>query len=1730
MPRTKRRRPATQQAAAFSLPLADPDEDGEPKAPKDAEAIPVTTGPRARRALQVARLAADEGLLDLSLTAVEQALGGGAPLGGGSPSGFGGGSAGWLGNRTGGGFGGGGMFAVPGSGAVGSDERTRPLSDYEIARILTDLAGRWEKAGADPARAAAALTEVVLPSARPGEAFVYPVTPGDLSEAYVPRDAVTPLLEWVAKADAGSGGDGTPAADELAARLAARDGSAGPAVALVRARYATVRGDGATVAAELAKLTDAAAGGTPAIGGMALLAALPALNAGIAPDAALAALEAGVEANAAGGSGDADHYRRLAAERLARGDLAAAESFVDRALAATREQYQNYSGDYGVRQVRITLREMVGELARGGAARAALVRLEEYRDLLPPGGAGSSDGTLPPSLTAHLTAGLNALPPAERFDVLLRWSIPATTISATTRTAAASPLSGWNADAPGGVRALVGSLPADLPPAAFGKPAEPARAASAAAGRAPAQLTGTALALGLAAAEAGQTADLAAALDAADARRRAARERLAAAEAAGDDAPDEAANGESAADDAVEEEAVDVAQAMRAAALRDVADPVAEGEVPPPAFALAAAEVAAATARLAAGLPADLPAAFAATETLRTQTTRAKGEWADEPALGGTATAGQDAVAANLLLIWAALGDPATQDAAAAELGRFGTWAAENRKPSDPFRAAAQALKAEADALKAAADAPPPGAAFGPWRPAAIGSYGTAGPDRPPWVIHHGQAHATGAARANLLAFRYPLTGSFSAEIVASDGNRKEGHALFGGLIREQFPWNRIFRLRDLGGERGGQQPAPWLSGGDQRVRFEVSPERVVTRIGGRVMHVDDDPPTASPFLALAVTDGRRGWFRAVRISGEPTIPAEVDLIAGGRLDGWFSPLGSRPGPRAELRDDRARRRAANGPAHPWEVRDGELRSTVGTGHLTHHRPLFDGDRVRFAFRTVGTTATVAPALDRTAFVLDPAGVRLRWLPVRTPENATDDGGLPRAYSVPAPGALGPIPLKPDDWNEAVLSVDDGVLTLSVNGTKALERKLSAGAGTAHGAAHPDRLFGFAPAPGRAARVRGVTLSGDWPDRLPDLWKPNLLYAPKLLEIGEAPTVAETLKTVTTPDKATSDAGARDIAWFSHAQVSAGAWDFLRSTAALPPRVRLRALLEHAIGSPQDPAWRAETVFSPADPPPETDLYGVETPTAGRRVPTGGRLLSPVLLLAETAAELGAADEVAAAVETRGAWGDFAPAAKAALLAALAYKSGADPAEHLAVVEAHAAGLTKDSPSWQGRQVLLTAKAAADAAAADPSNKAAADAARRLAGAYLNNLARTHYGGGWSVPKRQAIRILADLDDRPAPDPARWVVSPDTSLLKRADGFPPGRWVDVPGEPRAIAHLGGGERDRLFAVRPTGGEYVLSHRPPTGGWSVARVMAGGLGLQRHGDGGEYFVRSLSDLRKKGELPAAIAAEPDDAALVLTVGPGAFAAAVGDGEAFAQPLGVADWDPPLPFVSVQARGDHAGTVTDLALTGEPTVPGTIDLLPAAPGRVPDWWVDAYGDENQARTTAGWTWDADVKGLAAGRDPAAADAETLLVFPRPLGAATETFRFEFRMPAFAPERAGVHAALGGVAFVLSPDGVALHRITHGTRDRTDWTADNLEPVPDTGPLDLSPGVWHAVELTVTGDTATLSLNGAEIHRRPIAPANRRLPGLFRWSGDRAVQVRNVRLTGSWAGNPAAVLAAE
>lgn len=230
----------------------------------------------------------------------------------------------------------------------------------------------------------------------------------------------------------------------------------------------------------------------------------------------------------------------------------------------------------------------------------------------------------------------------------------------------------------------------------------------------------------------------------------------------------------------------------------------------------------------------------------------------------------------------------------------------------------------------------------------------------------------------------------------------------------------------------------------------------------------------------------------------------------------------------------------------------------------------------------------------------------------------------------------------------------------------------------------------------------------------------------------------------------------------------------------------------------------------------------------------------------------------------------------------------------------------------------------------------------------------------------------------------------------------------------------------------------------------------------------------------------------------------------------------------PWLGLRTLGDRRTLFRHLSLAGNPTIPREVPLLAAHEtrgwqarsfgGRQPKWFTIPLVETPAA--VKDWTISAgELQSPARPADEGEMHRESVISYQRPL-LDTESISYEFR---YEPDLLEVHPAIGRVVFLLHPDGVRLHWISHGASDWTALPVDNeiVEPLNRRGPktLPLKEREWNRVVVRRDGDRWTFSLNGTEIYQRTLpATADCRF-GFYRDSQRYGVQVRNVVLTGDW-----------
>ncbi|MEM6470630.1 MAG: DUF1583 domain-containing protein, partial [Planctomycetota bacterium] len=143
--------------------------------------------------------------------------------------------------------------------------------------------------------------------------------------------------------------------------------------------------------------------------------------------------------------------------------------------------------------------------------------------------------------------------------------------------------------------------------------------------------------------------------------------------------------------------------------------------------------------------------------------------------------------------------------------------------------------------------------------------------------------------------------------------------------------------------------------------------------------------------------------------------------------------------------------------------------------HLAYLRPLLDGESIEMdVYYDPETNTEVNPAIGRIAVLLRKDGVKLRWMSQAASAEVFQMDVDHEADPDEVFGT-GQLPLQEKAWNTLKLSAEEGVITVSVadQAVAAFEAAL-------------DRRPGVYCEPGKNARVRNVTLSGDWPEEIPE--------------------------------------------------------------------------------------------------------------------------------------------------------------------------------------------------------------------------------------------------------------------------------------------------------------------------------------------------------------------------------------------------------------------------------------------------------------------------------------------------------------------------------------------------------------------------------------------------------------------------------------------------------------------
>ena len=359
--------------------------------------LPLLTVDRFEQAMQIARLAAEHDMPELSARAMNEALRAGPPIIPAPTT---------TSTRV--------VRARP----MGTDEGPVDQVAPRVVASLVELEGVWRKHKFSAETVYQGLRNAVLPAARPDEVFLY-ATPLNVTALRQPQSASRLLAAWAVKAGKAS---------ELKQALDARKGQpmSELPVAVLNAQLALAMDDrAATVAAIKAIASRLKQDTSRNTTDLACHVAIPALDRPQAEvaSAAIEVLDAVSKTleNATQAEPLASLLVILARRQFQLGDVAGGRKRLDSYLEAMERNSTRYGGDYGLFMRKRYLERVAAEFVRAGLWADGLQALARYVD------APSYSGGDPPidNALVRLLRQLGETPSKARYETLHAWTMPA---------------------------------------------------------------------------------------------------------------------------------------------------------------------------------------------------------------------------------------------------------------------------------------------------------------------------------------------------------------------------------------------------------------------------------------------------------------------------------------------------------------------------------------------------------------------------------------------------------------------------------------------------------------------------------------------------------------------------------------------------------------------------------------------------------------------------------------------------------------------------------------------------------------------------------------------------------------------------------------------------------------------------------------------------------------------------------------------------------------------------------------------------------------------------------------------------------------------------------------------------------------------------------------------------------------------------------------------------------
>lgn len=611
---------------------------------------------------------------------------------------------------------------------------------------------------------------------------------------------------------------------------------------------------------------------------------------------------------------------------------------------------------------------------------------------------------------------------------------------------------------------------------------------------------------------------------------------------------------------------------------------------------------------------------------------------------------------------------------------------------------------------------------------------------------------------------------------------------------------------------------------------------------------------------------------------------------------------------------------------------------------------------------------------------------------------------------------------------------------------------------------------------------------------------------------------------------------------FAEQHVEGVALDLHRQALKLSPEERYDFLSDWVLPGANHDSLRINVGFTQTSPSPISADYSVfdseEIETLNRR-PSGGELVSPASDLVNAAKLTGRLSELREGVANWESTSQRNDALTKAAMLSLIDIAAAD--ERSAVKSAEQflkAAMTNPATAGPTAAELLVFTRGMSFGAVREAVAAGSERYIRWMNAdFYRSPFRRHFK---SVRSQLRTFQLVTLEKPTVPLGVRpsdqWSVVSRSRAKSRGMGCPVSEWDYQPG---FVENVASHDEDYLYFGVPLEGNFEVECDVTGFGWQDSQLMFGGLWVAPVYTHTGYDLGNFHMTRPRVEFSPPMTKTKEWIHYRIVVRDRVVSTYF-NGRLMRQGMVTREHD---PWLAIRSSPRHDGAVRNLRITGQPVVPEEIRLTvdPNFNG-----WV-SYFDYRVGRSNGEWrqvgrtTGGGEIVGSRAGRpggfvtslinafgnaaqnaqdDPTVpAHKERLLRYHRPM-LEDGTIDYEFY---YSPGSMLTHPTLDRLAFLLRPDGVRIHWVTDGTHDRSGLSPTNVfdEPENRRGPeqLPLKPGDWNRLQLRLSGDTVTLSLNDQVVYERELEPTNQRTFGLFHFADETQARVRNIVWKGDW-----------